>query len=151
MTNNQYNGTPPTNPTFKILWGALLASQAILLFLLNGNPEVQGLEVSTAFTTEDPQVRIFYLISIVVLMASIFVPKFIYKTAKGKKTLQVLFVPFILRLALNESIALFGYLAAIGTSSLAIAYPFFIVSLIRHVRLFPSAQKIKIWLESESF
>lgn len=90
--------------------------------------------------SNDPSIIPLYFVALGSLVASIVVPNIIFNAQVKGNSANPDYVPFVLRLALNESVALFGFLIGMQTQYLAMALPFFVISIMRHLRFFPSAK-----------
>jgi hypothetical protein len=141
--------------TLRILWIALLFSHAIY-----------GVALSYVLDQQSPPekfppmiVPIIVSLSIIVFFAAIYLPRFILNVAKGKlkklsvgadisytkiEDLIVLFAPiFILRLALLEAVALFGFVLAFMQKDIDFFIPFAMASVVAYFLNYPTEEKIK--------
>ena len=130
-SQNQHQPTGPQAPaqaltTMRIIWGALLASQAMYLYLgmTALSPELtDGAAAPTLLEgLQDPKGQTVTFVATVILIMSFVFPKTLAKrqgTRQGKAMpigplatpVQMRFVQFILGCALNESLALLGLTA----------------------------------------
>jgi len=142
--------------TFKAIWFALFTSNFLygfcLYFTILKNPD-QNQEVNPLLTP------VFGGMALVLLGLSFFLPKFILNEAKknmaGKQahvdirnmdieSLMIHFQTFfILRLALLESVALFGFSLGFLNKNMELFYPFVAVTMIGFLLNFPNEEKIR--------
>ena len=142
--------------SLRIVWGALLGSQAmyglVLKFLISQN--------DAPFDAINPYfVPMFSSMAILLIFLAIFVQKFLLKEAKkqlhvkfGAVDLSKLnisdligffFSPCILRLALFEAVALFGFSLAFMNKDLNYYIPFVSASMVGYFFNFPTEEKIR--------
>lgn len=135
-----------TRQMITILWGALLASQGLLVFVLN--------TIAAAPAPEEAQVpglppEGFYAIALAIMVAAIFVPKVILANAKrnvrewNQQTISsVLLVPNIIRFALCEAITMTGFALALTNHDMKLLWPFLAVGMLGMLLSFPSEERI---------
>lgn len=136
----------------RIVWSALFLSQLLFVYVLQQTPEMKGLGGGplTLFV-EDGTMTPIYMVALLVFAASILVPKVVFATQVKKAMPNPFFLPFVLRMALNESLALMGFVVAMQSQMLSTALPFMGVALLRHLAMFPSSSKVDAWAQSKSF
>ncbi len=168
-----------TRRLLKILWFALFGSQILLIYLISALPSPAGLGASTPWFSTDPAHVPFYGVAVAVLLTGLLLPRFIFKNSLKRareglppesldpqaaatwiqmmqaaspedRALMALYVPFLLRLALVEAVALFGFVVAQTAQSAPLAVPFFAASLGVFVMNFPKEDKVDKWIESET-
>ena len=148
--NNNPNQTSPQ--VLIMLWGAMLMSMCLLLFVAwnFGQEKVIHFEHMVP-NFQDPFQVSLCAISGFLLFASQIIPNRI--TARLKKNLaspietqrlfQIATTPLIIGSALREAIVLFGFAIATVTSDFNKALPFFIVGVVAHLSQFPSESKLR--------
>jgi hypothetical protein len=137
----------------KVIWGALLASVTLYIaigFLMF--PRELPLRLDTLADFSDPMKIPFALTSLMSLAMSAVLPKILLTAVVKKRAprkplempemAQFFFVPLIIRLALLESVTLYGFvLVQIHRDPVQI-FPFALVTLGGFLLSFPSEQKI---------
>jgi len=139
---------------FLVLWGALSWSLFMFLYLIHTSANV------SSFMAEDylPGGHTHSIMTITGLVALIFayvLPRFLFRVAhtrqNGAPTLRDLWVPWILRMALAESVSLLGFILGLSSNSLDVAMPFFAVTILVYLLHFPSEANVQKWLETRRF
>lgn len=146
-------------PILKIIWGALFFSQIILNFVA----AIMVGPISTEFLLNTSNLFVFYFFGIICFIASMLLPRFLIRTAKTRINqnetekqnlnraiaecdLQVMtqyyITPYILKLALTESISIMGLASSIQTQFNNML-PFTILAIIGFLMAFPADKKIQ--------
>lgn len=119
-----------TEKVVPIIWAAFLISVVIYIGILfsifGGLSLIEDLDYHRIFLFNNPVALSLYVISTLALGAYFVVPNFIISTSDRKKA----FTGFILRLALLESICLYGFILGIIQQDIQAAIPFFIMSFV---------------------
>jgi hypothetical protein len=126
-----YLNRQPTKPTLmllKIIWGALLFSQVLYTFALF---RFAGQNESASVPNPD-LVPVLGSVAAFMLLMSIFWPRKPH-----------FMTPFILRLAMLESVAVLGFALAFLSSDASLFLPFVSVSVAGFFINFPAAEKVK--------
>ncbi len=146
-------------PILKIIWGALFFSQTILniIAVIIVGP------ISTEFLFSSSNLIVYYFLGMICFIASILLPRFLIRSAKTRinqnetekqKLLRALadcdlqmmtqyyFTPFVLKLALTESISIIGLASSIQTQFNNML-PFSILAIIGFLMAFPADKKIQ--------
>ncbi|HVJ64334.1 MAG TPA: hypothetical protein VM901_03675 [Bdellovibrionota bacterium] len=139
---------------FLVLWGALSWSLFMFFYLIYTSANV------SSFMAEDylPGGHTHSLMTITALVALIFsfvLPRFLFRVTStrqnGVPTPRDLFVPWILRMALAESVSLFGFILGFSSNSVDVAIPFFAVTILIYLTHFPSESNLQKWIETRRF
>jgi hypothetical protein len=139
----------------RILWAAL--SFSILLFVFTafstGTPDYATMWPRPSFG-DDPvaqQEAVFGLLCLVILAVSQALPVRLVKVqaerSGGKVGYGQVFIPLILRLALTESLSLFGFVLAMMSQNPAKILPYAIFALMRNLAAFPREDFFRAWAE----
>jgi hypothetical protein len=148
--NNQQNQMPNPMLTIRILWGALLFSSVIYGLVLNmlvhpegggGQNEMYGI--------------VFPLIGLINAGLAVFLPEILSKGIRARiqdpsdlrRVLQQYFVPFIVRMALFESVVIMGFMWAFLTKTTMYYYPMWFVGAAGMIWSFPTETKILKWAQ----
>lgn len=134
--------------TLRIIWAALLGSHFLYgfaLYVLINQNTVPPEEVSPMM------LPILSSLAIIIFFAAIFLPRFFLASAKKlmqpKLNLEDLIpqfvAPFVVRLALFEAMALFGFGLAFLHKDIKYFLPFAAVSVVAYFLNFPTEVKIK--------
>lgn len=137
--------------TMKVIWAGIFGSQFIYYFVLKMITSTAG-ESSAGSLFNSPLDFVFALLAVSVFVASFIVPNIIYRAARKPVSSgeQLDFeamagswmVPFIIRLAMIEGIALLGLvLGIIRKNDLAIL-PFLALSTLAFLIVFPTKERI---------
>lgn len=138
--------------TLTIIWGALMASQVIY-----------GIALQTIVKDQEPQelqipmVAALSMMAVVMCVLSFFLPKFILNQLKKdqfknpgdnqrasiSQLIQVYSSPFIIRLAMLESCALFGFALAFIHKRIELFLPFATLSIGLFILNFPTEEKVR--------
>lgn len=130
-----------------IIWGALLFSQiiygAVLLFMID--------DFELANEPSEALVPILSSVALIALFAGYFLPKKLIGAQKldlsqGQsldELCQAIAAPFIMRLALFDSVTVMGFVLAFTTGEVKYFYPFALVGIFSHLTNFPSPERIK--------
>jgi F0F1-type ATP synthase membrane subunit c/vacuolar-type H+-ATPase subunit K len=142
-----------------IIWGAMTWSLCLFIYLVYASGQDLGavngeLDVSP-YMPGGSQHSVFMAMAVVALILSILFPRFLFKSLVSKSIegpkAEHLFAPWIMRLALSESVALFGFILGTQTGVLSVAVPFFALCFFNFVNNFPSQGNIDKWLGSKRF
>ncbi|MGH1469210.1 MAG: hypothetical protein ACRBBP_10075 [Bdellovibrionales bacterium] len=132
--NQEKASMPPGGFMHKIIWGALLWSQFIYAFVCY---TTQG---DFLFNIEEAeQGVVFVILSGVALVASVLLPKVLISKIKAvsiEESYQKHLLPLIIKLALLESIVIFGLVLSFNSEKNFVA-PFLVVSVIGFLFSFP--------------
>ncbi len=140
----------PSLATLRILWGAFLASQGLYVYVVVGHViEPSG---------EPPQPIMLTALSAVAMVvgaASIFLPRFLYAQALraltehdlgalresremlSRRAIQLGMTPFIVGIALNEAVAIFGLILGVLGFAVVSVLPFFAAAAVLMLVRFP--------------
>ncbi len=145
----------PAGPYFvpRILWGAMIMSQFLFLFILVAQSPFDLENLASSFA-ESSMVFPLAVIAAVNFLVSLFVPKFFIsqalklRAAPGTEAdiLRFCFPAFIVRLATSEAVTLFGFVLANETKNSAVILPFLCASLFIFLLSFPRPQLFRAWL-----
>ncbi len=152
--------TPPApqkNPLIvaTIVWTALLLSQLMYFFVASALSNRKELPVeSRFFDFTHPLTNPFIAVSLVALILSIAIPKAMIRrnqqvanSVTSQNSIESLlprFYPaFIVRLALLESIPLFGFVLALTQHDVKRMVPFAVVSFLGFILNFPNESKVR--------
>lgn len=156
MTNPSTNA--PKTLVLKIIWGALLFSQALYVVVLHVQLKpLDDMPMNTQWmpNLQDPMEIGLFAASVALLVASFLVPQILAKASEQKPRAdadpsktdtvpQAFFVPFIIRLALLEAICMQGFVLAFIKRSPNLILPFITISGLLFLKNFPSnAEKVK--------
>ena len=126
----------------KILWGAMLASTFMYLFVISTKSQTS---INTDFkilSSENPLSKAFAFAALFMAISAWQIPGILRKKAlQNADPFPGWFVSFIVRLAMLESISVFGLVLAILSHDINDAIPFFIVSWAGFLLSFPTADK----------
>ncbi len=143
--------------TFLIIWGALLWSLFLFFYLVysSGSTADGSVLINEEFLPGGQTHTMFTLISAVVLVVSFVLPRFLFHSVTSKlaatPTVNLLLVPWIMRMALGESISLFGFVLGSSSGSVDASIPFFVATLLIYALHFPSNANVTKWLETRRF
>jgi hypothetical protein len=141
----------------RILWAAL--SFACLMFVFvsfnSGNlPDWQRMWPEPSLSSGDPvayQEAVFGLLCLMILVVSQLLPIRLLKRqaplSGGKVGYGQVFIPLLLRLALTESIALFGFVLAMMSNNPAKIVPYALFALLRNLAAFPREDFFRAWAD----
>lgn len=154
MNQNQLN----TNPqSIKIIWGALLASHffygvALVIVLKEQAPQELQIPIVAALSMMAVMMCILSFVLPRMLINQIKKDKFKNSsdlhTANLSALVQLYLTPFIIKLALLESGALFGFALAFMHKRIELFFPFAMLSIGIFLMNFPSEAKIKAAFKS---
>lgn len=137
-----------TFPVFKVIWGALLFSQAMYVFVvfkeMLASVDPSAYRWFPDFRNTIEATSSFAAVGSFLL--ALFVPALIARAsfrrgaADGESDrIERLLAPFIVRLAFLEGVCLIGFMLAIVTKNPAIMMPFFVVSVLAYLKNFPAS------------
>lgn len=144
----------PSLRTLRILWGALGAAILMLVvvsFVTAGTVDFDRMLPATAPDPAAAQESIFLTLGIVALVVSQVVPRLLLKMQVTRHPVMGpahLLSPLVVRWAIGESVALFGFVLAIQAQNAAKVLPFAGVALLRHLLTFPAEAFLRNWVES---
>lgn len=138
----------------KIIWGALLVSLILYVVIsLMKLPSGQSLNLAGLTDFTDPLRVPLIMAAFMSLMLAVMVPKILLTAIKKKRTAReplelpemarLFYVPFIIRLALLESVTLYGFVLVQTKNDPAQILPFFAASLLGFLLNFPSESNIR--------
>lgn len=135
-------------PVFKVIWGALLFSQAMYVFVVF-KEMLASVDPSTYRWFPDfrnPVEATSSFAAVGSFLLSVFVPALIARTNLrrtkgdgGSEKVELLLPPFIVRLAFLEAVCLIGFMLAIVAKNPALMMPFFAVSVLGYLKNFPAS------------
>jgi hypothetical protein len=133
-------------PVFKVIWGALLLSQGMYVFVVF-KEMLASVDPSTYRWFPDFRNPVEAVTSFAALgsfLLAVFVPTLIARAnirrAKdGGEKVELLLPPFIVRLAFLEGVCLTGFALAIMVKNPAVLMPFFVVSVFGYLKNFPAS------------
>ncbi|MEO5667849.1 MAG: hypothetical protein ABIR96_07320 [Bdellovibrionota bacterium] len=144
----------PMRVSMKIIWATMLGSQVILLHVLKNYPSIVDVGApagSPSSPISNAQILPFYAVALVDVAASFIVPRMLYRSLLKQGTKFPIYTPYIVRLALTEAIGLLGFVAGTMMTSFTVAIPFFVVSILLYLKMFPSDSRFREWNESKNF
>ena len=140
----------------RILWFALLFSHALYGVVLNF---VIGQNTNPPGGISPVVISSVTILAVMVFLAAIYLPRFILNVAKENlrkrsggtdisytkiEDLMILFAPgFIIRLALLEAVAMFGFILAFMHKDIDFFIPFATASVFAYFLNYPTEEKIK--------
>lgn len=139
----------------RILWGALTVSCMFFVFVAysTGTPDYARMWPQPAFGT-DPvaqQEAVFGVLCLVILAVSQALPARLVKAqaerSGGKAGYGQVFIPLILRLALAESIVLFGFVLSMMSQNPAKILPYAVFALVRNLMAYPREDFFRGWAD----
>jgi len=125
--------TEKNNTTLKCIWFALFAAIFIYFLILYLGPAGQNYNVSDVSFTESSFLKIFIFIAAIILIAGYLISK---KFASGI-TNQDYCVPFIVKWASADAIAILGLVVSMKLENLSAFQPFVIIALMVMTNSFP--------------
>lgn len=138
----------------KVLWLAMTSSQVMMAVMsVSQNPFDMGAIKSDLLET--PQTQFFVGLAALNFILSWVIPKIILKTttksfevSQGERSLfKVCFPAFIVRMALAESITLFGFVLSAQIKNAAILVPFISVAMLVTFLTFPTDLLFRSWVK----
>lgn len=145
----------------------LFGATFLFLFLLVNNPYMNmELKNPIAIFEDNPTVKMFLIYAVGAGVLSIAIPRVFSKVGLGKifegtesaqiskqnlddsllpQVLKALYTPYILRLALAESVALFGFLSANMTQEISSALPFFLFAWLVMSQTLATRARVEKW------
>lgn len=148
----QNQNTAPTNLfVLQIIWAALLVSQVVYTgvgFFLHGSPELITDYIS------DQTVLILFFVAITAIVAGFIIFNFMLKASPKLNTLdeakQKYFVPFIIRLVLIESCAIYGLVVS-GLVEKNLMLNFSVFSFVAFFLCFPTEAKVREFMKQTTY
>jgi len=156
------NQGPVRNPVLvmRMMWVALTGALGLFTYIafstasLPGDPSQMWPAVD--LQSADPtlqQTSTFTVIALLSLVASQILPRFLMKQQVKQRAgagmgPAFVFVPFILRLALTESLALCGFLIAMTAGNSHKIVPFVALALLRNLMVYPTEGFARRWIEN---
>lgn len=133
--------------TYKIIWGALLMVHVILGVVLN----LQLSKVDMPPMENPTIIPMLGGIGLMNAILSFLLPKLLLRQQSAQqevnpsleRLMQKYSAPFVLRLALIESVTLMGFSSAYLSRDINHFYPFFAVGVVLHLLAFPTEEKMK--------
>lgn len=148
--------TRESRKTILIMWGALLWSLFLFVYLVYTRAaDLDAALVNEAFLPGGQSHAVFVVMSTTILVMAFVMPRFMFRQNTSRQgtlpTVRMLFVPWVARMALAESIALLGFILGQQAGNLRVAIPFFGLTLLIYALHFPSESNVAKWLESRRF
>jgi hypothetical protein len=149
--NSSVNGAFPELSTMRVIWGALLVSLGLYVFVaVQKQPTPFVFNLSAANPQNMVEMVISGMAVLMVALAFVLPNMFLIRAKKSvgpqtdvRQMARYYFVPFIVRLALLESCTLYGFAMSFMRRDAMIMLPFVLISIVGYLMSFPTEAGIR--------